>query len=167
MSAPRCVICMHQAEDTVTLRVEGRATMYQSPAVRKFAEESLPGGVRSLRMDLRRCTHLDSTFLGTLLCLKRTFLDHRRGEFALVSPSSECRQLLHQMGLDDIFPVLETEEPRGSAWTILADDAQDVHAFRQNVVRAHEALAQLGASQREQFGAVAACLASEARGKPC
>ena len=53
------------------------------------------------------------TFLGTLLYLKRT-IDHRgTGEFALVSPSPPCQQILEQMGLDRVYPVIDQQPPAG------------------------------------------------------
>jgi len=40
-------------------------------ALRGYAEQAFAAGATGLRIDLRHCTYMDSTFLGTLLFLKR------------------------------------------------------------------------------------------------
>ena len=52
-------------ENTITVQIEGQATMHRSPSVRRFAEQCLTGGMMVLYVDLRHCTHMDSTFLVT------------------------------------------------------------------------------------------------------
>jgi anti-anti-sigma factor len=161
MTAPHDIVRVHQHDQTITFRVEERARMAQGLAVRRFAERGLAGGVTALRVDLRHCTFMDSTFLGTLLYLKRAIDRRGQGEFALVCPSPQCRGLLQQMGVADLFPVVPAEEPAALDWTELTCSAADAEAFRRNVVQAHQELASLPGPAGEPFREVARCLAQD------
>src|SRR3984893_13951711 len=86
---------------TVTFQVVGWGRMYQSMPLRRLSEKYLAEGITRLHVDLRHCTYLDSTFLGTLLTLRRASKKCRQVEFYLVSPSAECCRLFQQMGVED------------------------------------------------------------------
>jgi anti-anti-sigma factor len=152
---------VHQHDHTITFQLEGQATMHHSPAVRRFAEQHLTGEALALYVDLRHCTHMDSTFLGTLLFLKR-LVEHRPGgTFALLSPSPQCRQLLQQMGLEKIFAILSMEEPAPGVWTELPSGPKDLTGFKRNVVQAHQELGQLDGPAGATFRELATQLAQE------
>src|SRR4051812_10134118 len=53
------------------LRVEGRGTLRESPAVAEFAGRAFEDGASTLVVDLLACDYLDSTFLGCLVNLHR------------------------------------------------------------------------------------------------
>lgn len=161
MVALQGVVRVHQQGHTLTVQIAGRATMQQSPLVRGVAERCLAHSTTVLHLDLRHCTHMDSTFVGTLLFLKRAVAQQNQEEFALISPSPQCCQCLQQLGLDDFFPVLSEEEPETSVWTELASEADDVMAFKRNVVQAHQELARLAGSAGEPFRVLAGDLARE------
>lgn len=160
MVTPQGVVRVHWQEQTVTFQVEGRATMVQSQPLRRFAEHALADGARAFRVDLRHCCHMDSTFVGTLLFLKRSIDRQDRGELALVSPSPLCHRLLGQMGLDGVFAVTAAEEP-AAAGTELPGDLLDPCAFKRNVLQAHQELANLPGPAGEPFRAVVRCLADD------
>jgi anti-anti-sigma factor len=161
MTARQGRVRVHQHEQTVTLQIEGQATMQHSPAVRQFAEQCLTDGTTALSVDLRHCTHMDSTFLGTLLFLKRLVERREAGTFALVSPSPQCGQLLRQMGLGKIFPTLEKEEQPMRVWRDLPHGPEDLLAFKRNVVQAHQELGRLEGPAGETFRELAGQLAQE------
>jgi anti-anti-sigma factor len=163
MAIPQSNVRVHQHDQTLTFQVKGWATMHQSPSVRRFAEQCLACRTTVLGVDLRHCTHMDSTFLGTLLFLKRAIDQQRQGEFLLISPSPLCCRLLQQMGLDEIFPIVTAEELTTSAWIELKSESEDIEAFKRNVVQAHQELAHLEGPAGETFRELAASLARELR----
>lgn len=157
---------------TLAFKVVGRGTMLQSPAVRQLAEQSLTPQTTRVHIDLRHCTYIDSTFQGTLLLLKRLVERRGEGEFALVSPSPQCRRLLAQIGFDQILPIVEAEEPDTRGWAELRTAEEkdlDLFQFKQSVVQAHQELAHLSGPTGERYRALAAMLTqeweSETRGK--
>jgi anti-anti-sigma factor len=146
----------------VTFQVVGWGRMYQSMPLRRLSERLLAEGSSSVYVDLRYCTYLDSTFLGTLLTLKRAS-KKSRGQFALISPSAECCRLFKQMGVEDCLPAVTAPEPAGD-WIELPCEAEDADTFNRNVIQAHQELASLGGAAGKAFQAVARCLEKDCQG---
>jgi anti-sigma B factor antagonist len=161
MAAPQGTIRFHQDDQMLLFQVDGWATMSQSLSLRRFAEHALAEGARRVWVDLRRCTYLDSTFLGTLLFLHRAALRLGGREFRLISPSCECAKLLQQMGVTEVFPVFDMEEAAPSSWTVLTKGSDDKQHLQRNVLEAHEELACLPGAAAERFRAVVRCLAKD------
>jgi anti-sigma B factor antagonist len=159
MATPQGTIRVRQDEQTITFQVAGRANMALSPGVRRCADQGLARGVAVLRVDLRHCSYMDSTFLGTLLCLQRGLAGRGRGEVVLVSPSPEISRLFQQMGVDDLFPVRVEEESREGDWKELGTGPEDLPTCKGLVVQAHQELATLPGPAGETFRQVVRTLA--------
>ncbi|MBM4068484.1 MAG: STAS domain-containing protein [Planctomycetes bacterium] len=101
MSAPRGLVRVRQDSQGVTVQVVGWGRMQQSVPLRRLGESCLADGSAPFRVDLRHCSYLDSTFLGTLLCLQRMARKLDQGQFQLISPSPECNRLFKQIGVDE------------------------------------------------------------------
>jgi anti-anti-sigma factor len=157
MATAQGIVRFRQQDHTVTFRVEGRGTMNQSLPLRRCAERYLEGGITHVLIDLRDCTYMDSTFLGTLLTLKKS-LTLRQGEMTLIAPSPSCCRILQQMGLNEVLPTQAAEGEQSAGWTELGNEA-DPGSFKRNVVQAHEELANLPGPAGEQFKAVVRCMA--------
>jgi anti-sigma B factor antagonist len=158
MAAPTSTLRVHQQDQALTFQVEGWGTMALSLPIRRYAEQAIARGLTSLRLDLRRCTYMDSTFLGTLLFLKRAVERQRQGAFTLVSPSPQCGELLHSMHVDKLFCTETADEPAAAVWTELSSDGLDIPTAKGNVLQAHQELASLAGTAGEPFRAVVRCL---------
>jgi anti-anti-sigma regulatory factor len=134
-------------------------------AVRQFAEQGLAGGATALLMDLRHCTHMDSTFLGTLLFLKHAMDCRQLSGFALMAPSVQCRRLLEQMALAEFFPVVAEQEVAPGDWVELTANPDDPEAFQRHVVQAHVELARLPGAAGQPFQEVARRLVEDMEAK--
>src|SRR5262249_41017833 len=157
-TAPGIVrVCRTDSE--VTVQVEGWGRMNHGLPLRRLAEQAVAAGVTRFHVDLRQCTYLDSTFLGTLLYLKR-ILQKKNGQLTLVSPSAECWRLFKQIGIDDAFAV-EAALGTCGPWTELPGGRDDPHAVNQAVYQAHEERANLGGPAGDAFAAVARCMSRE------
>lgn len=161
MASSQGVLRVHHDDQALTFHVEGQATMQHSVPLRRCADHALAAGVTTLRVDLRRCTYMDSTFLGTLLCLKRAVDQKGQGSFALAALSPQCQRLLRQMGLQDYYVVLATEELPAAAWKELTSEPADCLTFKNNVVEAHQELANLPGPAGEPFREVMRCVAQD------
>src|SRR4051812_38403735 len=107
--------------------------MAQSLPMRRHAERLIASGTRMVRVDLRDCAYADSTFLGTLLGLKKT-LDRQGGSLMLVMPSAACVKILDQMGLTEMLPAETSDGELTGEWADLpTDGVGDPVSFRQNV----------------------------------
>jgi anti-anti-sigma factor len=151
-------------DQQIVFQVRGRGTMKQAPALRERAEQALADGVRRLHVDLRHCHYLDSTFLGSLLFLMRAVRKLEHAEFALVSPSAECRQLLQKMRLDSVHSMVELEELPEYLWTDLAE-ISDAECFDRCVVEAHRELADTPGGPDAMFAGLAKRLMDEWKAK--
>jgi anti-anti-sigma regulatory factor len=160
--ADRMRVC--EDDRCIVLQVEGRGTMKQAPALRARAETALADGVCSVQVDLRRCGYMDSTFMGTLLLLMRAAAQLESCEFALVSPSADCRQLLQKMQLARIYKMVELEELPGYLWSDLPAEA-DEEEFDRVVVQAHQELAATPGAAGQIFSGLAERLMQEWKAK--
>lgn len=163
MIAMADAIRISQRGQSLELQVEGRGTMQQSPALRRCVEGRVARGVNSLRIDLSRCSHFDSTFIGTLLMLNRRLMAAAGKRILLSAPSPACSLLLVQMHVRDQFDI-SIEKPAPCEWQeeLPVDaNAPTSYGFKENVVEAHQALAQLDGPAGEQFRELAAHLAKE------
>lgn len=158
MPATLGVLRVHVAAQTVTFQPEGRATMHQSLPLRQRAEQALAAGAQSVCVDLRRCTYMDSTFLGTLLFLLRLLRPQGPKAFTLVCPSPACLEILQQMGLHRVYPIVTADEPAAEGWEVVCIEKADMLCFQGNIVRAHQELAELPGPTGECFKPVAQCL---------
>jgi anti-anti-sigma factor len=135
------MIRAHREGNTLTLEIRGSATVMESPAVRELVERHIEHGMRSLHVDLRDCTAIDSTFSGTLLALEHQ-LAARGGTLTLVSPAPTVQDLLRRMGLEDLYSVEFAPRILGP-WA-------EIHLGPPTVV-SHDELAHGGATNREAF----------------
>ena len=146
------------------LKVCGRAQAHQCTAMRRFAEDVLAGRAAEIRVDLSGCDHFDSTFLGTLLHLRRARCETGKALLTLVSPSDACLQILSRMGARSLFHIddagcdADTQE-----WDILPEDAAGDCGldFKRNVVEAHQELAEVEGPLRDQYRLVAEMAAQD------
>ena len=109
---------------------------------------------------------MDSTFLGTLLTLRKTLTQRCGSELILIAPSLACTRILQQMGLADVFPPQAIEPAADAVWTELANEGNDPNSFKRNVAQAHEELASLPGPAGEQFKAVVRCMTKAESEKP-
>jgi anti-anti-sigma factor len=159
MATAQGVVRFHQQERTLTFRVEGRATMVQSTPLRRCAERFVDAGTTRICIDLRNCSYMDSTFLGTLLTLRKLLAARHLGELLLITPSEACCRILQQMGLIDVLMMQSADIDLTAQWSELGTETPDAGSFRRTIAQAHEELANLPGPPGEQFKAVARCMA--------
>jgi len=162
------VVRVSQYGPLLELQVQGRGNMQQCPAMRNWVEERLGGGCTRVWIDLSRATHLDSTFIGTLLILNRRLLAGGGERIVLAAPSAACAPLLSHMHVQNQF-VVSNDPPESRQWQDeLRVEANTLssYGFKQNVVDAHQELADLGGPASEQFRELAAQMAKELKPLP-
>jgi anti-sigma B factor antagonist len=158
MAAPQGILRVHQDDQVLTFQLEGQATMDYSLPLRRCAEQALACGVTTLRLDLGRCTYMDSTFLGTLFVLKKAILQKGHGSIVLTALSGQCRRLLQQMRLDEYYPIEPAQDIPPEAWTELKGGRGDCSTFKLTVIQAHQELAKIPGPVGEPFREVMRCM---------
>ena len=66
-SIPRNYVAVARGRDLVVIRVIGRGTMLNAPALQEFADEQRKAGFLHFLFDFERCVGLDSTFMGVMV----------------------------------------------------------------------------------------------------
>lgn len=165
MSITSGKILARRVDEEVCFCVLGRADAHLSPGLRQYAEGALSSGATTIVIDLRECTHCDSTFVGTLLRLKH-IVAAKSGALQLLRPSTAVCSILAHMGAQKLFDVIEQLPRRGDddmTWQELADDDGRTASsrFKRTAAEAHQALAQAGGELAARFGAVAEAMQQE------
>lgn len=120
--------------------VEGCGSFQNSTGLRELGQTLLQRGDRDFLCDLSACTHLDSTFIGTLaeLCEK---VEALQGVLGIVNLSPELRQRLTSYGLEQhIVDPPTNSQPPAADQTVSLPTNQNRRDKRSNILAAHEAL---------------------------
>ena len=90
------------------VRIEGRGTLRESPAVHAFADWILADPANDLVLDLSACDYVDSTFMGCMAWLQRRFgtSGAHPGRIAFVTPPPSCRKAIETMHLDSVLNLV-------------------------------------------------------------
>ncbi|MGK0186381.1 MAG: anti-anti-sigma regulatory factor [Verrucomicrobiales bacterium] len=111
------------------LRIEGRGSFQNSCELRNYADHRLAEGDQVLLVDLEECEYMDSTFMGTLTgiaCrLEAGAVDADLAvpqipRMEIVNPSARAKELLENLGLDEILITHKGTEPvNGMDWACM------------------------------------------------
>lgn len=126
--------------------------MAESPVVQELANARIRSGTRMVRIDLRDCTAMDSTFSGMLLVLKRV-VEASSGELVLVAPSRKVIEVLRQMGIEDFYATDFAERPPAThaAWREVAVPLPELETLQRVVLESHEELSLVPGPAAEAF----------------
>ena len=147
--------------NTCVVRLEGRVTYQQGPAFNTFAD-SLCGNtsVRSLIIDLRPTTYMDSTILGILAKLSIYSQKALQSRLMVISPNEDINLILRNSGFDDVFTLLNHIPPKDE-WVSLPLTPPDSKNQAQVILEAHRALMDLSDENRLRFSDVVDLLDKE------
>jgi anti-anti-sigma regulatory factor len=143
------------------IRIEGRGTLRESPAVHAFVRHVLDGEPGTATIDLRDCDYLDSTFLGCLVDLHRRYAMHGPVRMLVAAPPERRQRLFAPNCLDELFcyggdpPEIVGEELSLPSLTLERDD------LGRHVLECHRRLVELGGPNRAALQGVVERLAHE------
>ncbi|MBX7113161.1 MAG: STAS domain-containing protein [Myxococcaceae bacterium] len=123
MEQPAGQIWVGTLEQTVCVRVQGRATHLHGQPLRDVAREMLSRGFRRVELDLGKCTYMDSTFLGVLVGISMRLEKMGADKVAIFRISPRNLELFKTLGVDRFFQM---DSPGAMAH---ADDLNDARAL--------------------------------------
>ena len=147
-------ILVGTANRTVWVRVEGKGTFLNSTGLKEFSKEMINRGHREFVVDLRNCPLMDSTFMGTLAAIGLALRGLGQGELRAVNLNERNRDLLTNLGLDQLFTLGGDEPPAAAAvvpQTPLDDAPADKLTQTQTMLEAHEACVQADGANAAKF----------------
>jgi anti-anti-sigma factor len=157
-----------RTESGYLVRVQGRGTMQESPAVHEFAVQSLDGepATSTFVIDLTACEYLDSTFLGCLATLHRRYNRSMPHRFWVAAPLEKSQRLLGSSGLNRLLDI--TERSPALVDELLETLGQDLppHELGRHVMECHRRLAELGGPNQSAYRSIAQQLARELGEEP-
>jgi len=156
-SEPR--VYFGETDDFTFLTLRGRVTWLYGDAVEETARACIDSG-RAMVIDLGDCEYLDSTCLGIMYAIVRRARQAGVG-LSFQRVSDDVAALFDELDLHEITDLVRSEsiEPMPAMRPVVSASSQRGQQMR--VARAHELLASLSHSHREQFLKIA----SEIRGE--
>lgn len=148
------------------MRVEGRGSFQNSGGLKEFAAEMVGRGYREFVVDLRGCQMMDSTFMGTLAGIALRLREIGVGGLAVVNPNERNRELLANLGLDQLFRVGDGPEQTAErlAQERLTAGAATPREQAQTMLDAHQALVEADPENFTKFKDVLEFLRQDLRG---
>ena len=155
MTTPPAIL-VGTTERTVWVRVEGKGSFLNSTGLKEFAKEMTNRGFRDFVVDLKNCPVMDSTFMGTLAGLALRLRELGQGRLQVVNLNDRNRDLLANLGLDQLFTIEDRPLAESPAWNeqqkVIEEGANAGKAERaQTMLEAHEACVKANPENATKF----------------
>ena len=118
--------------------------------------------ILAVYVDLSECRYMDSTFIGLLVAIDKKLQKGSGGRLHLLRPTTECMDILEQLGLKSFLLIEEQEVQLPSAMTEIAPRAEKPGA--EFILKAHEALMETSDEARKKFALLKEILEQKLRG---
>jgi anti-anti-sigma regulatory factor len=166
MAGPSAHLEVARTDAAVYIRVVGYGTFALARPLREFADACVREGQRKFILDLTGAVSVDSTFMGTLAGLTTTVdpAGDGSGWIQAVNPSSQCRKVMADVGLEKLIrvraePVEMPSIPLTRVEVDLGTPAQRVRT----AAEAHRHLLPLDSENERRFRPVLQLLEKELR----
>jgi anti-anti-sigma factor len=145
-------ILVGTANRTVLVRVEGKGSFLNSTGLKEFAKEMVNRGYREFVIDLKNCTVMDSTFMGTMAGIALRLREMGQGRLKVVRLNDRNRDLLANLGLDQLFTIdsVDGNQVAEVAHQPLENGA-DKTTQAQTMLEAHEAVVEANPENAAKF----------------
>lgn len=122
------------------VRVHGRGSFKNSPALKQFGVAMRDRGCRTLVVELGDCLGMDSTFMGVLAGLAILYRKSE-GEVLLRNLSDKNRSLVETLGLNQLIRIEQGGDTENRRKTRRLDATTDRKIIAETMLEAHETLA--------------------------
>ncbi len=155
-------ITVGAAGKVVWIKVLGKGSFENASRLKTLAFELINRGSREFVIDLEECSSMDSTFMGTLTGIAQRLFQLGQGGIHVIHLNPHTRELLSNLGLDQLFDVqedlsiykdpenMEAESAAASAGQE-SPEALDRRAQAKLMYEAHLALSDISAENAAKF----------------
>ena len=137
------------------IKVEGRANMDCSPALKNFGENITQGAFSKISFDMTACRWMDSTFMGTLAMLG---LKAKKAGISIemLNMDEKNRGLIRDLGIEGLFNFAASSDSSfdSSSTKNLTDSDSSQRATAETILEAHKTLAEVNDANAQKFGKV-------------
>lgn len=135
-------------ESAYIITAVGRANFEYAVPIRELVNSN--EGRRDIRLDLKECTAMDSTFMG-VLSMGALKAEDNNSKFEIYNASDTLKRLLCDLGVDELFTYHEGSPGTcGSAAGVKAD----MLTTAETVEEAHRKLVEADSANAERFNDV-------------
>ena len=151
--------------DTVCVKISGRANFATSVDFKRLVTEARARGAQRFIVNLAACPIMDSTFLGVLASLgMKLSADHLPPEqrpIELLNPSPKVADLIDNLGVLHLFRVVQASGPENLSFTAVESANATKLELSKNCLEAHQVLMNLSAENTAKFKDVAKFFAED------
>jgi anti-sigma B factor antagonist len=127
----------------VHVKVQGKGSFQNSPALKEFAKQMFDRGHRTFIVDLGGCPVMDSTFMGTLAGIALRLREAGSGSLRVANVNERNFDLLRNLGLNNLFEI--AAKPAEREGTVTQAPLESEHTTSRSdqaacMIEAHEAL---------------------------
>jgi len=126
--------------ESAHVRVHGKGSFKNSPALKQFGVAMMERGCRRLVVEMDDCVGMDSTFMGVLAGLAILYRKNE-GDVALRNMSDKNCSLVETLGLSHLIRVEKGEGANLRKKTSRLDLVADKRVLAETMLEAHETLA--------------------------
>jgi anti-sigma B factor antagonist len=153
-----------RTKQAVYIRVTGLGNFNNAGPMREYSEKAFQEGVAAVIVDLKACTGLDSTFMGTLMAFLDWDVNNKPVTVSVVNATPPTMRAMASLGLPKILHVRTrpVRFPDGKLMR-LHEGWQDKRRRTLLIRDAHVALIRADKDNEERFGPFVEALTKEAR----
>jgi len=122
--------------------------------------------VDDIVIDLTKATYIDSTNLGLLAKIALCVRDNLAGKATIVSQNEGINSVLHVMGLDGMFAMMEKLETPEEDYRPIPAVRLGAQKRAEVILKAHKALIHINEKNKDVFGNVVRALENELGDSP-
>jgi anti-anti-sigma regulatory factor len=104
----KSTVLVAREADLAYIQVNGRGSFQNAGHLKSFYSEVIKNGAQRFVIDLKNCTYLDSTFLGTMTGLGLKLKDSPQGGLQIINATTRNLELMQNLGLDRLFHIQVT-----------------------------------------------------------
>jgi anti-anti-sigma factor len=146
-------IMVSAGRETGFVRVLGKGSFKNARYVKCFIDKLIETGLERFVIDLQECTHMDSTFMGTLAGISSKLRAQDSPPPTVVNISPRNLELLQNLGLDRVLKI--SSDPAsiqsGGFAPAQADAPDHKEAIAEAMLDAHEALVEVDERNAQKF----------------
>ncbi|MEO7932467.1 MAG: STAS domain-containing protein [Chthoniobacterales bacterium] len=140
----------------VWIKVEGKGSFQNSQGMKDFSREMMNRGHREFVLDLKQCSVMDSTFMGTLAGMGLRLRELGQGNLHVINSNERNTDLLQNLGLDHLFELDSADDMAKNYYPNSGVEELTSNAFSKSntaetMLEAHEALVEAAPENEARF----------------
>lgn len=153
-------ICLKTIGDSLYLRGGGSLNARNCEDFKNTVHRLINSGIKTVHIDLKSCTYMDSTFLGLLVGVHKKVRQSGGDGVTIYEPSSSALEHLEAMGIDKIIRIASVARTFPESM----DECPSCPTSNpEEILSAHRHLMELSAENRKRFKILAQVLEQQIR----